>query len=48
VDGTAAVPTVHRDVFDGSPTFYRLEVRGPGRLSATDLREAPVIAAGRR
>jgi hypothetical protein len=23
---------VHRDVFDGSPTFYRLDVRGPGRL----------------
>ncbi len=31
---TGAPPfrTVYRDAYDGSPTFYRLEVRGPGRL----------------
>jgi hypothetical protein len=29
--------TVHRDVFDGSPTFYRLEVRGPGRLLSNPI-----------
>ena len=29
--------TVHRDVFDGSPTFYRLDVRGPGRLLSNPI-----------
>jgi len=28
---------VHRDTFDGSPTFYRLEVRGPGRLVSNPI-----------
>jgi hypothetical protein len=31
--------TVHRDVFDGSPTFYRLDVRGPGRLLSNPIFE---------
>ena len=29
--------TVHRDIFDGSPTFYRLDVRGPGRLLSNPI-----------
>ncbi len=29
--------TVHRDTFDGAPTFYRLEVRGPGRLLSNPI-----------
>jgi hypothetical protein len=29
--------TVHRDVYDGSPTFYRLDVRGPGRLLSNPI-----------
>ncbi len=29
--------TVHRDVFDGSPTFYRLDVRGPGHLLSNPI-----------
>jgi len=29
--------TVHRDTFDGSPTFYRLDVRGPGRLLSNPI-----------
>src|SRR5262249_5152787 len=28
---------VHRDAFDGSPAFYRLEVRGPGRLVSNPI-----------
>jgi hypothetical protein len=28
---------VHRDTFDGSPTFYRLDVRGPGRLLSNPI-----------
>jgi hypothetical protein len=28
---------VHRDVFDGSPTFYRLDVRGPGHLLSNPI-----------
>jgi len=28
---------VHRETFDGSPTFYRLEVRGPGRLLSNPI-----------
>jgi hypothetical protein len=36
---TAAPPfrTVHRETFDGSPTFYRLDVRGPGRLLSNPI-----------
>jgi hypothetical protein len=36
---TAALPfrTVHRETFDGSPTFYRLDVRGPGRLLSNPI-----------
>jgi len=36
---TGAPPfrTVHRDTFDGSPTFYRLDVRGPGRLLSNPI-----------
>lgn len=30
--GPLPLRAVHREVFDGSPTFYRLDVRGPGRL----------------
>jgi hypothetical protein len=29
--------TVHREIFDGSPTFYRLDVRGPGRLLSNPI-----------
>jgi hypothetical protein len=29
--------TVHRDTFDGSPTYYRLDVRGPGRLLSNPI-----------
>jgi hypothetical protein len=28
---------VHREIFDGSPTFYRLDVRGPGRLLSNPI-----------
>jgi len=28
---------VHRDVFDGAPTFYRLDVRGPGHLLSNPI-----------
>jgi hypothetical protein len=28
---------VHRDIFDGSPTFYRLDVRAPGRLLSNPI-----------
>jgi hypothetical protein len=28
---------VYRDTFDGSPTFYRLDVRGPGRLLSNPI-----------
>jgi len=36
---TAAPPfrTVHRETFDGAPTFYRLDVRGPGRLLSNPI-----------
>ena len=30
--GPAPFRQVHREVFDGAPVFYRLDVRGPGRL----------------
>jgi hypothetical protein len=30
--GPLPLRAIHREVFDGSPTFYRLDVRGPGRL----------------
>ncbi|MGH7345889.1 MAG: hypothetical protein ACREK4_13325 [Candidatus Rokuibacteriota bacterium] len=29
--------TVHRDTYDGSPTFYRLDVRGAGRLLSNPI-----------
>ena len=29
--------TVHREIFDGSPTFYRLDVRGPGHLLSNPI-----------
>jgi len=35
--GTPPFRTVHRDTFDGSPTFYRLDVRGPGRLLSNPI-----------
>jgi len=28
---------VHRDVFDGAAAFYRLDVRGPGRLLSNPI-----------
>jgi len=35
--GTPPFRAVHRDTFDGSPTFYRLDVRGPGRLLSNPI-----------
>ena len=35
--GPPPLRTVHRDTFDGSPTFYRLDVRGPGRLLSNPI-----------
>jgi hypothetical protein len=35
--GPAPIRAVHRDVFDGAPTFYRLDVRGPGRLLSNPI-----------
>ena len=36
---TAATPVrvVHREVYDGRPAFYRLDVRGPGRLVSNPI-----------
>jgi hypothetical protein len=36
-NGPAPIRAVHQDVFDGAPTFYRLDVRGPGRLLSNPI-----------
>ncbi len=35
--GPAPIRAVHRDVFDGAAAFYRLDVRGPGRLLSNPI-----------
>ena len=35
--GPAPIRAVHQDVFDGAATFYRLDVRGPGRLLSNPI-----------
>jgi len=35
--GPPPIRAVHRDVFDGAPTFYRLDVRGAGRLLSNPI-----------
>jgi hypothetical protein len=35
--GAAPIRAVHRDIYDGAPTFYRLDVRGPGRLLSNPI-----------
>src|SRR5262249_4342469 len=35
--GPAPSRAVHGETFAGSPTFYRLEVRGPGRLVSNPI-----------
>jgi hypothetical protein len=35
--GPAPIRAEHLDVFDGAPTFYRLDVRGPGRLLSNPI-----------
>ncbi len=35
--GPTPVRQVHREVSDGTPTFYRLDVRGPGRLLSNPI-----------
>ena len=35
--GPAPIRAVHRDTYDGAPTFYRLDVRGPGRLLSNPI-----------
>lgn len=35
--GPAPIRTVHREIFDGAPAFYRLDVRGPGRLLSNPI-----------
>jgi hypothetical protein len=35
--GPTPIRTVHRETFDGAAAFYRLEVRGPGRLLSNPI-----------
>ena len=35
--GPAPIRAVYRDVFDGAPTFYRLDARGAGRLLSNPI-----------
>ena len=35
--GPTPIRVVHRDTFDGAPAFYRLDVRGPGRLLSNPI-----------
>jgi len=35
--GPAPIRAVHRDVFDGAPSFYRLDARGAGRLLSNPI-----------
>ena len=35
--GPSPIRTVHREIFDGAPAFYRLDVRGPGRLLSSPI-----------
>jgi hypothetical protein len=35
--GPAPIRAVHRDVFDGVPSFYRLDARGAGRLLSNPI-----------
>jgi hypothetical protein len=35
--GPAPIRAVHSDVFDGAPTFYRLDARGAGRLLSNPI-----------
>ncbi len=35
--GTTPFRQVHREVFDGTPAFYRLDARGPGRLLSNPI-----------
>ena len=35
--GTTPFRVVHREVYDGGPAFYRLDVRGPGRLLSNPI-----------
>jgi len=35
--GPSPIRTVHREIFDGAPAFYRLDVRGPGRLLSNPI-----------
>jgi hypothetical protein len=35
--GPAPVRAVHRDTYDGSPTFYRVDARGPGRVLSSPI-----------